>query len=68
MGDCYYHGSYGGYNCPECEQERSRGLEQGSISVNYDEYIAKQQMATRESNLPLGLDPFGNSLKKRKTR
>jgi hypothetical protein len=65
MGDCYYHGSYGGYNCPECEEERSRGLEQGSISVDPDIYLVKQQMAAREANLPLGLDPNGNKLKKK---
>jgi hypothetical protein len=29
MGDCYFHGSYGGHYCPECEEERRRGLKQG---------------------------------------
>ena len=64
MGDCYYHGPYGGHNCSECDEERNSGMKQGTITVDRDTYQAKVQGAAIRQNVPLGLDPDGKPIKK----
>lgn len=45
MADCYFHGYSGGSGpCSECESERRRGLEPGTLSGEYVGEDAKHVM------------------------
>jgi hypothetical protein len=65
MADCYYHGQSSPGPCPECEEERRRGLPQGTLDVPVDIMSARAEASRRDMNLPLGLDPNGRPLKKK---
>jgi len=40
MSDCYYHGPSPSGPCPDCQEERRKGLEQGTIEKSLAELQA----------------------------